>query len=209
MFRKLLGEDRHDYIEFDVEHGEFPADVGQCPVYLVTGSASDAFGGSAWIAELKQFLNAAKGKAALVGLCFGHQVMAEAFGGTVARSPSGWGMGNHSYDVVQHRSWSDHVATITLPAFHRDQVVELPPAAEVVACNAFSPFGFIAYNDQPAISLQLHPEFDSDFAAALIENRRGRGASDAEIAVAKSSLQQPADRALVGGWINQFIMASA
>lgn len=209
MFRKLLGKDRYDYVEFDAERGELPSHARRCPAYLITGSASDAYGTSPWISDLKRFLTEAKGKAALVGICFGHQVMAEAFGGKVARSPKGWGMGNHSYDIVRSQPWSGHQTKITLPASHRDQVVELPPAAEVVARNAFSPFGFLAYKDQPAISLQLHPEFEADFVAALVENRRGHGVRDEDITHAISSLQHPTDSDLVAGWINRFITTSA
>ncbi len=209
MFRRLLGEDRHDYVVFDVEHGELPARADQCPAYLITGSASDAYGAAEWISDLKQFLNAAKGRTALVGICFGHQVMAEAFGGKVEKSPKGWGMGNHTYDVVRAEPWAGPEKRITLAASHQDQVVRLPPACEVVAGNPFTPFGFLAYIDQPAISLQLHPEFERDFAAALIEKRRGRGMSDVEADHAIASLQQATDCDLVAGWINRFIAVNA
>lgn len=208
MFRTLLGEDRYDYREFDAASGELPSSVTACPAYLITGSASDAFGDAGWIVELKQFLNEAKGKAALIGICFGHQVMAEAFGGKVARSAAGWGLGNHTYDVVRPQSWTGEDRAITLPASHQDQVVDLPPASTVVACSAFSPFGCIAYNDQPAFSLQLHPEFEPEFATALVELRRGRGPDDDAITRAIDSLRQPNDRALAAGWIHRFIAAN-
>lgn len=209
MFYKLLGEDRYDYIEFDTERGELPSCVSHCSAYLITGSVSDAYGTTPWISELKRFLNEAKGEVALVGICFGHQVMAEAFGGKVARSPNGWGIGNHNYDIVGAPPWAGDQTKITLPASHRDQIVALPPACEVVARSAFSPFGCIAYKDLPAISLQLHPEFEIDFATALIKNMRDLGLEDEEIALAISSLQQPNDRTLVADWINQFLLAKA
>lgn len=209
MFRRLLGEDRHDYVEFDVEHGELPARVDTCPAYLITGSTSDAYGAAEWISDLKQFLQATKGQAAFVGICFGHQIMAEAFGGKVEKSPRGWGMGNHSYDVVRAEPWSGPEKRITLAASHQDQVVRVPPASEVVAGNAFSPLGFLAYTDQPAISLQLHPEFDRAFVAGLIEKRRGRGMSDVGTDHAIASLRQEGDRNLVASWINRFIEINA
>lgn len=209
MIRKLLGEDRYEYVEFDAKGGELPSDVQRCPAYLVTGSASDAFDSLPWIAELRQFLNAAKGKVALVGICFGHQIMAEAFGGKVARSARGWGLGNHRYDMLRAQPWSGQQTAITLPASHRDQIVELPPASEVVARSDFCPFGFVAYKDQPAISLQLHPEFERDFAVALTECRRGHDISDEDIDRAISSLHQANDRELVAEWINRFLLTRA
>lgn len=205
MFRKLLGEERYDYAVFDAEQGELPAEPSACGAYLITGSACDAYAALPWIVELKRFLVAAKGKAALVGICFGHQVMAEAFGGRVIMSPSGWGLGNHRYEVVQPQPWMDGATTVTLPASHQDQVVELPEGAEVVAGSAFSPLGMIVYTDQPALSLQLHPEFGPEFATPLAEMRRGRGPSDEEIDRALASLKQPNDRARVTGWINRFL----
>lgn len=209
MFRRLLGEDRHDYVEFDVEHGELPSRTDACPAFLITGSASDAYGTAEWISDLNQFLRAAKGRAALVGICFGHQIMAEAFGGKVEKSSKGWGMGNHTYDIVRAEPWAGPEKRITLPASHQDQVVRLPPACEVVAGSAFTPFGFLAYTDQPAISLQLHPEFERDFSAALIEKLRGRGMTDMEADHAIASLQRAADNDLVADWINRFIETSA
>src|SRR5690606_36290430 len=159
MFRKLLGEERCDYAVFDAEQGELPAEPSACGAYLITGSACDAYAALPWIVELKRFLVAAMRKAARVAICAGSQVMAAAIGGRVIMSPSGWGLGNHRSEVVQPQPWMDGATTVTLPASHQDQVVELPEGAEVVAGSAFSPPGMIVYTDQPALSLQLHPEF--------------------------------------------------
>ena len=207
MFRKLLGEDRYDYIVFDAERGDLPSHFGQCPAYLITGSASDAHGTSPWVSALKQFLNAAKGKAALVGVCFGHQVMAEAFGGRVAKSPNGWGLGSHSYDIVRPQPWSGQQTRITLPASHQDQVVELPPASEVVAANSFSPFGFIAYQDQRHFA-QLHPEFEADFAIALVGEQPAWPGHERRVHKPRyfqpAATERPRPRS---SWINHFLKA--
>jgi len=208
MFRALLGEGTHDYVVFDAEAGDLPSAVGACPAYLVTGSASDAYSDAAWILELKRFLRNAKGQAALVGICFGHQIMAEAFGGRVTKSPKGWGIGSHTYEVLHPQAWTEGRTHITLPASHQDQVVELPPAATVVAGSDFAPYGVLAYGDQPAISFQLHPEFDEAYATALIETKRSMGPSDGDIEAALASARAPDDRALVAGWINRFVASS-
>ena len=105
--------------------------------------------------------------------------------------------------------WIDPGPLIAAPASHQDQVVELPPAAQVVAGSDFTPNGMLAYGDQPAISIQLHPEFDPAYAKALIEARRGRiyteGLADAAIA----SLNAPNDCARVGAWIADLFPANA
>ena len=205
MFRKLLGEGTHEYVTFDVAAGHLPRSVTDYPAYLVTGSSAGVYDPLPWIDPLKDFLVAAKGRAALVGACFGHQVMAEAFGGKVIKSPKGWGLGLHHYDVRGPRDWMDPSRGIAAAASHQDQVVELPPGAEVIAANAFTPFGMLAYGDQPAISIQLHPEFDPPFAQALIAARRGRLLAEAEADAAIASLEAPNDRLRIGGWTERFL----
>ena len=205
MFRQLLGEGAHDYTTLDVAAGELPKTVTDYSAYLITGSSAGVYDPLPWIDPLKAFLVSAKGRAALVGVCFGHQIMAEAFGGKVIKSPKGWGVGLHRYEVRDARDWMDPAPGVAIAASHQDQVVELPPGAAVVAASAFTPYGMLAYGDQPAISIQLHPEFDPPFAQALIAARRGTRFSDSEADAAIASLQAPNDRLKVGGWIDRFL----
>lgn len=205
MFRRLLGEDAYDYAVFDVEAGGLPASPTAAEAWLVTGSSAGVYDPLPWIEALKDFLRAARGQAPLVGVCFGHQVMAEAFGGRVIKSPKGWGVGEQTYRVLRREPWMDGAGEIRLPGSHQDQVVEAPPGAEVIAASDFTPFGALAYRDQPAISIQLHPEFEPAYAIALIEARRGSRYSDAEADRAIASYGAPDDRARVGGWIRNFL----
>jgi hypothetical protein len=78
-------------------------------------------------------------------------------------------------------------------------------AIRVIAASDFTPFGALAYDDQPAISIQLHPEFEPAYAKALIESRRGTRFSPAQADAAIASLDAPDDRARVGGWIRRFL----
>lgn len=205
MFRRLLGEDAFAWSTYAVADGKLPEAVEACDAYIVTGSSAGVYDPLPWIADLKGFLVAAKGRAALVGICFGHQVMAEAFGGQVIRSPKGWGVGLHTYGIQARRPWMDQAASLAVPASHQDQVVVAPPGAEVLAASAFTPFGMLAYRDQPAISLQLHPEFEPAYAQALIEARRGTRYTDAQADAAIATYDAPDDRGRVGGWIRAFL----
>jgi GMP synthase-like glutamine amidotransferase len=205
MFRRLLGEDAYDYTTWRVDAGELPDRAEACDAYLVTGSSAGVYDPLPWIGQLKDFLVAAKGRAALVGVCFGHQVMAEAFGGRVIKSSKGWGVGLQSYAVSHSEPWMDPADRIRIAASHQDQVVEAPPGAEVLAASDFTPFAMLAYRDQPAISLQPHPEFEPDYAKALIRGRSG-DRFPADVAdPAIRSLDQPNDRVRVGGWIKAFL----
>ena len=200
MMTAMLGPG-FETASFDVAAGPLPAPDSH-PAWLITGSPAGVYEDHAWIAPLEAFLREAKGKAKLVGLCFGHQIMAQAFGGRVEKSERGWGIGLQAYDVVERAAWMDDVSSFAIPVSHQDQLVVQPPASRVLAANAFSPFGLLAYDDQPAISFQGHPEWEPEFAKALIESRRGRLPKVDE---ALASLDQPNDRARVGEWIRRFL----
>jgi GMP synthase-like glutamine amidotransferase len=206
MFRRLLGEGL-DYSVFAADEGELPPAPEACDAYLITGSSAGVYEPLPWIAALSRFLAQAKGRAKLVGVCFGHQLMAQAFGGRVINSPKGWGLGEQTYDLSTHEPWMDDgPPRIRLPASHQDQVVETPPGADVIGGNAFAPIGALAWRDQPAISLQLHPEFEPAYAIALLEARRGRSLRVEEADRAIATFQTPDDRARVGGWIRNFLL---
>ncbi|HVN00053.1 MAG TPA: type 1 glutamine amidotransferase [Caulobacteraceae bacterium] len=205
MFERLLAGRGYDFAAYDVPAGAYPDQPEDCDGYLVTGAAAGVYDSDAWIAELLRFLRAAKGRAKLVGICFGHQAMAQAFGGQVMKSPKGWGIGLHTYGVAAHRPWMDGGAAFSLSASHQDQVVERPADASVVAGNDFCPNGTLAYADGMSISCQLHPEFTADYSIALIDGRRGSRFPDEQAVAAIESLKAPDDHDRFAGWIARFL----
>jgi GMP synthase-like glutamine amidotransferase len=200
MFGRLLGGEL-PYESYDVVAGGLP-DPADHDSYLVTGSAAGVYEPLDWIEPLKAFLRAARGKAKLVGVCFGHQIMAEAFGGHVEKVERGWGVGLHTYPIVRREPWMDGSTAVSIPASHQDQVVLPPPGTDVLASSVFTPYAALAWRDGSAVSFQFHPEFTPDYARALIEVRRGR-LPDPDAALA--SLDRPNDNARVGGWIRRFL----
>ncbi len=207
MFRQLLGEDAYDWRTFDVEAGELPDRPTDCDGYVITGGAAGAYEPLPWIAPFEDFLRAAKGKTVLVGVCLGHQLMAQAFGGQVIKSPKGWGLGEQEYCIQRKEAWmgGDEAAAIRLPGSHQDQVVAQPPGTEIWAASEFTPFGGLVWPGERAMSMQLHPEFEPAYAKALIESRRGAVYPDAVADQALASYGRPDDRARVGGWIKAFL----
>ena len=201
MFERLLGGG-FDYDNYDVAAGELPRDASDHDAYLITGSPAGVYEPLPWIGELIAFLRAAASRARLVGICFGHQAMAQAFGGHVEKVAKGWGVGLHTYPIVKREPWMDEASVVAAPASHQDQVVFQPPRTDVVASSIFTPYAALAWRDQPAISFQFHPEFEPDYAKSLIESRRDR-LQDPDAALA--SLDRPNDNARVGGWIRAFL----
>ena len=202
MMARMLGGG-FNIDRFDVAAGELPADPSDYEAYLVTGSPAGVYDPLPWIEPLKDFLRSAHDQK-LVGICFGHQIMAEAFGGHVEKSDKGWGIGLQHYEVDRVEPWMDEVSSIDVPASHQDQVVAQPPNTEVVASSVFTPFAALAWIDRPAISVQFHPEFEPEYAKALIESRREK-MPDADGAIA--SLDQPNDNARIADWIRRFLTA--
>jgi GMP synthase-like glutamine amidotransferase len=199
MFAKLLGPG-FEVESYDVQAGQLP-DPAAHGAYLITGSPAGVYDRLPWIEPLLQFIREAK-QAKMVGVCFGHQAMAEALGGHVEKSDKGWGAGLHTYTVVRSEPWIDSAGTIAIPASHQDQVIVQPPNTEVVAASDFTPFASLAWTDRPAISFQFHPEFSPAFAKALIEKRYD-AVSNPDAAIA--SLDAPNDNEVVGGWIRNFL----
>jgi GMP synthase-like glutamine amidotransferase len=201
MIRAMLGPD-HSYRSYDIPAGELPSSPTECFAYVITGSSAAVYDDLPWIPPFLEFLRQVRGHAKLVGICFGHQAMASAFGGDVEKSPKGWGIGLHRYDVVEPPPGMVEPSSFAMPAFHQDQVVTLPPGARVLAASAFTPFAAISYDDD-TVSIQGHPEFSPAFSAALIEAKRDIYGPLADTALL--SLLQPEDGGRASAWLRNFI----
>jgi GMP synthase-like glutamine amidotransferase len=178
---------------------------------LITGSPVGVYDRVDWIDPLKSWIQTAASLAIpQVGICFGHQIMAEAFGGHVNKAPQGWGLGRHIYEVSSTEAWMPDdtacgdSASLNLAVSHQDQILKVPNTARILAKSAFTPFAALVYDHAPALSFQGHPEFCQGFAQALILSRRGTRFPEAFADNAVQSLQHPLDGDRVGRWIAAF-----
>ena len=208
MFQAWLGPvaPGATFVGYCAYENALPVAVGACDAYLVTGGAASVFEPLPWIAPLSDFVVAAAGDRKVAGICFGHQLLAQAFGGLVERSENGWGAGVQHYDVATtgRPGWmAPYRRRITLGASHQDQVVTLPPAAQPLAGNAFCPNAMMLIGAN-VLAVQPHPEFPSAFMAGLLDAVADRYDDDLR-ATARASLERPIDDAVVASWVWQFL----
>ena len=211
MFRVLFGPlapalEFRDYAALD---GELPATTRECDAYLITGSQYGINERLAWMAPLQDFARAVRADdRRLVGICFGHQLLADAFGGSVAKADEGWGVGMQRYDVRASRPWmappARSFANIVL---HQDQVTIPPPEAELLAGNDFCPFAMLQIGAN-VLTLQSHPELTAALTAEVLDLRR-REIGEARAQAALASLRHENDAELVAGWLLRFLTAGA
>lgn len=208
MFMSLLGAADPDltFRTVAVLDGEALPDPTTCEAVLITGSPFGVYDSTPWMDPLRAFIRGVfAAKRPMVGVCFGHQVIADAMGGDVRKSEKGWGLGRHVYDVTAPQSWMTGAGTqVALSVSHQDQVITPPEGAVTLARSAHTDHAMIAYTDAPVMSLQGHPEFSDEFVAALYAARRGKTLSDAQVDGAVASLNAPADNPLVAQWMARF-----
>ncbi|OYW42104.1 MAG: hypothetical protein B7Z38_06150 [Rhodobacterales bacterium 12-64-8] len=209
MFRALLApaDENLSFAATSLLDAEPLPDPASCEAVLITGSPFGVYDSTPWMDPLRAFIRgAAEARTPLVGVCFGHQVIADALGGHVAKSEKGWGVGRHTYEVVATRDWMAGAGqAVSLAVSHQDQVITPPRGATTLARSAHTEHAMLAYDDIPAISVQGHPEFSDRYVSALYNNRRGKALTEAQVDAAIASLDQPQDNALVARWIANFL----
>jgi GMP synthase-like glutamine amidotransferase len=208
MFERLIGaaDASASFATIRLVDGERLPDPAGLEAILITGSSAGVYDQLEWIAPLEQFVRAAyEARVATVGICFGHQVIAQALGGTVRKSDKGWGIGRHVYDVVPNGAIDGD--SIAIACSHQDQVIAPPAGATTILHSAFTPYAGLLYANGAALSVQPHPEFTAAYAHALLESRRSLFPAEL-VATAMASLDQPLDSAGLGRTITRFLARS-
>ena len=182
----------------------FP-DPAELDAIVITGSAAGVYDDYPWLDPLRAFIRNAYGqRTPMLGVCFGHQIMADALGGDVRKSEKGWGLGRHSYAVKGRPDFMRAApAALAVACSHQDQVITPPAEAEVILSSDFTPNAGLVYRNGAALSFQPHPEFADDYTIALAELRRGK-APDTVVETALASIARPSNSGDVAGYIGQF-----
>lgn len=193
LYAQLLGPG-FDWRVFRVFEGDVPDDPALCDGWLVSGSRHGAYEGHDWIAPLERLIRDIHGRRPLVGICFGHQIVAQAMGGQVEKFDGGWSVGRRAYD------WQGEI--VHLNAWHQDQVIRPPEGFETILSNDFTAHAGLSCGK--TLTIQPHPEFGAEYIAGLID-LVGRGrVDDALVAAAEADLSQPTDNAMTGDRLASF-----
>lgn len=202
LFRKI--EIDCEFVVWRCHEGDIPEDINAADKWLITGSKHSVYDGLPWIEKLASFirkLHANQRK--ILGVCFGHQLLAHSLGGKVTKHSGGWGIGASTYKVLNQKPWmipfKNNIKNIVS---HQDQVVSLPENAEILASSNFCPIYMVQY-ENIALGIQGHPEFSKGYAAGLYNKRRGI-IPDSDIDNAIKTLDLNVDDMTVAKWLLQF-----
>lgn len=213
MFAELLNraDQRLSYQTYSVIQGEMPNSIDDCEGWLITGSRHGVYENLDWMQALQAFIrDLYKATIPLIGICFGHQIVAQSLGGEVVKSDKGWGVGVTSYQIDKTPHWMKQTPdNIRIYAFHQDQVVELPPMAEVYLSSNFCPNAGMIYGDS-VITMQAHPEFEEVYELELLKLYSGNIVPVSVAEKALSGIRQSKERAdtqILAEWMAEFFVS--
>jgi len=204
-----LGNRPPRFTAFATHEGELPADPRTFDAYVITGSRHSVYDELPWLPPLVAFLRAAlAADRKVIGICFGHQLLAHHFGGETARAESGWCVGVHDTEVLATQPWMEPRASrFGLLSSHRDQVRRLPEGAQTFAASVRCPnAGFVV--GSRVLTFQGHPEFTKAYSADLMRMRESVLGVEA-FAAGMASLDTATDETLVARWILNFVAAAS
>lgn len=190
-----------DLVPFCVYKNDFPA-ISDFDFFVIGGSKYSVYDEIPWILHLKDFVrNLATTNKKCLGICFGHQMIAEALGGKVEKSPEGFLIGVHTFEIIKNTDWiGNNRASYNVLMLCQDQVMTLPDCATVLATNQQCPVGMYEV-EKRLLGIQGHPEFSPAYNRAVFESRSDR--IDAlKIKNAVSSLSTQPDQS----WLRKIMM---
>lgn len=190
--------------------GIFPNSYDSYDAVLLTGSRADAFSDEPWVVQLRFHVQKLlKIKKKLLGICFGHQLIALCLGSRVGRAPQGWGLGRMTYQWHASEFFKTTLDAPQLPieisllASHQDQVFDLPEGATLLASSSFCPVAAFSVSNH-VFCVQPHPEFVTEYSAYLLDKRRST-LTEEHYTLSCSSLNIPHDGQHVGRMMVAFI----
>ncbi len=203
LYNELLAPLDIQLTTYRCDEGQLPDSVTEQDGWMCSPSRLSVYDDQQWLRDVEQLLrDMIASETPYVGICFGHQLMAQALGATVKKADYGWGIGAKQYEVVAPQPWMDSTDPIVLAASHQDQVQELPSDARLLARADYCPIGGMVIGER-AWTLQVHPEFSPALADSLLATRLQLFGEEKANA-ARETLTQPLHQHRIAGWISRF-----
>jgi len=199
MFTALLPD--FDFRHYEAHRGRLPTSPSECDAWVCTGSKYSVYDGTPWIADLAAFIRSLDRPYA--GICFGHQMLAHAMGGEVAKAKQGWGVGILEVEVLRQEPWMQPPKkNFFIQHMHQDQVQRLPEGSVLLGESAHCKVGMFRVGET-MLGIEGHPEFTVEYGSALIRARRAQIGAQTDRAL--SSLNEKSDGPVIGRWIERFL----
>lgn len=204
LFANVLAEPDIELVRYELDVDRFPTSVRECDGWLLSPSRCSVYDSHAWIGSAEDLVREfIAEEQPYVGICFGHQLAAQALGATVQRSDEGWQVGVQDYEIVQSLPWMVPMhSTLSLIASHEDQVMSVPDGTALLARSVGCPVAGLTIGAR-AWTLQPHPEFIPALADDLLAQRIDLIGAE-KVAMARATLGRPLNRLDVGRWIGRF-----
>jgi GMP synthase-like glutamine amidotransferase len=208
LYADLLEPHDIQLTTYRCDEGQLPDSLSEQDGYICSPSRLSVYDDYPWLRNVEQLLrDMVASETPYVGICFGHQLMAQALGATVQKADVGWGIGAKHYEIVESQSWMDTTADIVLAASHQDQVMQLPDGARLMARAPYCPVGGMLIGER-AWTLQVHPEFSPALADSLLATRLALFGEEAAEA-ARITLKEPLQQNRIAGWMSRFFHSVA
>ena len=195
-----------EFLTYPVLDNQFPQTANECDLWVITGSKFGAYEDHEWMKPLEAFIRSVKASGKLMfGICFGHQLIAQALGGKVQKYSKGWALGVNQYQID---NWptelGDPPNEIALQAYHQDQITTLPAGAIPVASSDFCKYAAVWYPGF-GLTVQGHPEFSKSYASALLQSRRGNGLTEQQADHGLANMVTPNNRDAIANIVKTYL----
>ncbi|KAJ3319917.1 hypothetical protein HDV06_005816 [Boothiomyces sp. JEL0866] len=189
MFSDLFGE----LDAYNVTKEIYPTNAADYDLFIITGSRYSCYEDIPWITKLKEFVRLYdKTPIKFFGVCFGHQIIAEALGGKVLPNDKGWEIGWISVRLNEGGQKILSKDTIAIQSMHKDHVVQLPPGFTALGSTELSPIQCM-YKPHKYFTIQGHPEFSAAYTKALINMRLKAGIFTPQLVASLPDINQDLD----------------
>ncbi len=196
-----------ELVFYDAVNGRFPNSPDDCAGFMTTGSRYSVYDDKPWIHQLKSFIiSLREASKPYAGICFGHQMLAEALGGKTLKSDYGWGISVRNLEIIEQEPWMiPPKLKLNLQYMHQDQVVKLPEESVVLGRSRHCPVAAFRVG-QTMLGIQAHPEFTADYSEALMRDRINRIGQEI-VLEGLEHVHDKTDEDFVAKWIIGFLSA--